>query len=252
MFVALLAIVLRLRLHRGAWQGWSREAVEIPKVVKVLALGAPVAVQISLEMIFFAVSAFLSGHLGETALAAHSIVINIASLSFMVPLGISIGAVTRVGNLLGAGRPAAAQRASWVACGFAAVFAVLAATLFLLGRHWLPTLYTADAATIALAAAILPIAGAFQLFDGVQVVGGGILRGMGRTRPAAVFNFIGYYVLALPCSFWLAFHLEWGVQGLWWAMCVGLGAVAVLLVVWIHYRGPASMETMETKERETR
>jgi len=241
MFLALGAIILRLRLHRGAWHGWSREALRWRPLRRVLGLGFPVAVQISLEMTFFALSAFLAGHLGELALASHTIVINIASIAFMVPLGISIGAVTRIGNRIGARDFHGAQRSAWVACSFAGVFALLSATLFFVGRYFLPGLYTTDGATIALAATILPIAAAFQLFDGIQVVGSGVLRGMGRTRPAAVFNLIGYYVVALPFSWWLAFHLDWGVSGLWWAMCIGLGAVAVLLVVWIHRRGPASL-----------
>ena len=241
MLVALVGIVLRMQLQRGAWQGWSRAALDPRQLGRVLSLGLPVAVQISLELTFFALSAFLAGHLGELALASHSIVINIASIAFMVPLGISIGAVTRVGNRIGAGDFAGAQRSAWVACGFAGVFAAGSATVFILGRHWLPAFYTADAPTLALCATLMPIAAAFQLFDGVQVVGGGILRGMGRTRPAAVFNLIGYYVLALPFTWLLAFSLGWGISGLWWAMCIGLGAVAILLVGWIHRRGPASL-----------
>jgi MATE family multidrug resistance protein len=241
LFLGLGAVVLRYRLHRGAWEGWCREALDPRLLGRVLAFGFPVAAQISLELAFFAISAFLAGHLGELALASHTIVITLASLTFMVPLGISIGAVTRVGNRVGARDYRGAQQSAWVACGFAAVFSLVSAAIFLLGRHQLPALFTDDAATIALAASILPIAAAFQLFDGVQVVGGGILRGMGRTRPAAVFNLIGYYLLALPCSWWLAFRLDWQVHGLWWAMCVGLGAVSVLLVLWIHRRGPASL-----------
>ena len=98
-------------------------------------------------------------------------------------------------------------------------------------------------AVLAVTATLLPIAGAFQLFDGTQVVGGGILRGMGRTRPAAVFNLLGYYGLGLPVAYYLAFEAGMGVTGIWWGLTLGLMVVAVSLVLWVGVRGPASMRT---------
>jgi MATE family multidrug resistance protein len=92
---------------------------------------------------------------------------------------------------------------------------------------------------IALGAAILPIAAAFQIFDGVQVVGCGVLRGMGRTRPAAVFNLLGYWMLGLPLGGWLALRAGWGLAGIWWGLAIGLAVVATLLVAWLRFRGPA-------------
>jgi len=111
---------------------------------------------------------------------------------------------------------------------------------FVLFRHALPRIYTADEDVIAACAAILPIAGAFQIFDGTQVVGCGVLRGMGRTRPAMVFNLVSYWGLALPIGFWLALRRGWGLAGIWWGLAFGLGLVAVSLVLWIRARGPAS------------
>jgi MATE family multidrug resistance protein len=157
----------------------------------------------------------------------------------MVPMGISFGAVTRVGNLIGAGRLEAAQRAAWVAIALGAGVMGASAVVFVVARTWLPTWYTDDPSILALAASILPIAAAFQLFDGVQVVGGGVLRGMGRTRPAAVFNLIGYYVLALPLAGYLAFGRGMGIAGIWWGLAAGLFAVALLLLAWVAWRGPA-------------
>jgi MATE family multidrug resistance protein len=114
----------------------------------------------------------------------------------------------------------------------------LSGLAFLLARFELPRLFTADPAVIAAAAAILPVAAAFQVFDGVQVVGGGVLRGMGQTRPAAVFNLVGYYGLALPLAWWLAFRLELGLRGIWWGLALGLATVAGMLVLWISRFGP--------------
>lgn len=237
--LALAALVLRLRLHEGAWVPWSRRAFAPRGLGEILALGIPVGVQISLEAWAFSGAALLAGLIGTEELAAHTIVLNMAALSFMMPLGIALAAVTRVGNLIGARRPDDAQRAAWVALALGGGVMAASATLFLVLREWLPRLYTADATVVALAAGILPIAAAFQVFDGVQVVGCGVLRGMGRTRPAAVFNGISYWLLGIPLGWWLGLHAGWGLAGVWWGLCIGLAVVASLLVGWIHQRGPA-------------
>jgi MATE family multidrug resistance protein len=237
--VALLVFwVWRFRLYEGAWVPWGRHAFEAGALRQLLGLGLPVAIQMSLEIWAFSGSTLLAGRLGAVAVATHTVVLNMAALAFMMPLGVSQGAVTRVGNLLGAGEPRRAQRASWVAIGMGAGVMTISAVSFVLGRHWLPALYTPDTAVVAAAATILPIAGAFQLFDGIQVVGCGVLRGMGRTRPAAWFNLIAYWVLALPLGAFLVLRLGWGLEGIWWALCAGLAVVAFLLVLWIHFRGP--------------
>jgi MATE family multidrug resistance protein len=237
--LALVALVLRFRLHEGAWVPWSRRAFAPRGLAEILALGIPVGVQVSLEAWAFSGAALLAGLIGAHELAAHTIVLNMAALSFMMPLGIALAAVTRVGNLIGARRPDAAQRAAWVALALGGGVMASSAMLFLALREWLPRLYTADATVVALAAGILPIAAAFQIFDGVQVVGCGVLRGMGRTRPAAVFNGISYWLLGIPLGWWLGLGAGWGLAGIWWGLCIGLAVVASLLVGWIHQRGPA-------------
>jgi MATE family multidrug resistance protein len=239
----LLWIVRRYRLHEGAWVPWSREAFRRDGLVQILRFGLPVGIQIGLEIWAFHCATILAGHLGKTELAASTIVLNLASVSFMVPLGISMGAVTRVGNLIGAGDRPGAQRAAWVALAAGAGVMVVSALVFALGRAWLPWLYTGDPGVIALAAAALPVAAAFQLFDGTQVVGGGILRGMGRTRPAAVFNLIGYYALGLPLAWALGIRAGWGVPGIWAGLAFALFAVALALVLWVWRRGPARVES---------
>lgn len=235
----LAVLVLRFGLHRGAWVPWSRRAFELRGLREILWLGIPVGVQVSLEAWAFSGAALLAGRLGTRELAAHTIVLNMAALSFMMPLGIALAAVTRVGNLIGARRPDDAQRAAWVALALGAGVMLASAALFLGLRHQLPRLYTADLAVGALAASILPIAAAFQIFDGTQVVACGVLRGMGRTRPAAVFNGISYWLLGIPIGWWLGLRAGWGLAGIWWGLCIGLALVAALLLGWIRYRGPA-------------
>jgi len=237
-FAALVALVRGLDLHRGAWLPWSRSALDPRGLREILALGLPVGLQTSFEFWAFSGATLIAGLLGATALAAHTITLNMAALAFMIPLGISLAAVTRVGNLVGAQRAEDAQRAAWVALALGAGVMSASAVLFVVFRNELPRLYSPDAAVVALCASILPIAGAFQIFDGTQVVGCGVLRGMGRTRPAALFNLISYWLLGIPLGAWLGLRAGWGLAGIWWGLCIGLAAVAALLVAFIRFRGP--------------
>jgi MATE family multidrug resistance protein len=237
MFGAGLWLVLAFRLHEGAWVPWSRRAFEGAGLRALVAIGFPIAIQMSLEMWAFAGSNFVAGALGAEAVAAHSLVMNLASITFMVPLGIAQGTAVRVGNLIGAGDVAQAQRAAWLGIGMGALFMTLSAVGFVAGRELLPRLYTPEAVVIAAAAAILPIAGAFQVFDGTQSVASGVLRAMGRPGPAAAFNLVGYWLIALPIGGWLALRTNAGLPGLWWGLCAGLVVVATGLVLLIWRRG---------------
>lgn len=238
MLAALLLVFRRYRLRRGVRARLRLSSVRLRGLAEIAALGAPVAFQLALEYWAFAITTLWAGRLGALELAAHSIVLNLASLAYMVPLGISIAATTRVGNLLGAGDRPAAQRSAWVAFGLGGATMLGFALLFVAGRAWIPAWYSADPAVITLAAAVLPIVAAFELFDGIQVVGGGILRGTGRTRPAAIANLFGYYALGLPLGWWLSGPGGLRLAGLWWGLAAGLFAVAIVLVVWIARRGP--------------
>lgn len=223
-------------LHRDAWERPSRAALELRGLLEIMRHGVPVGLQYGLEMWAFQLTTLMAGWLGEAQLAAHVIALNIASLSFMVPLGISQAASARVGNLVGAGKPAAARRSASLALALGAGVMVVSAVLFVVLREALPRLYTNDVEVIALAASIMPIAAAFQIFDGTQVVGGGVLRGVGATRPAAVFNFVGYYMVALPLAVLAAGVGGMGLRGLWWGLSLGLALVAGALVWWIRRR----------------
>ena len=243
----LLVWILRFRLHHEAWVPWSRAALDLRGLRQILVYGIPIGIQLSLEIWAFGLAALVAGRLGPLELASHFIVIRLASLSFMVPLGISIATTTRVGNLVGAHDPTQAQRAAWVALGMGAGVMTFFALVFVILREWLPAQFSEDATVIALSASILPVAATFQLFDGTQVVGCGILRGMGNTVPAALANLFGYYVLALPLGWWLTFRLGLGLEGIWWGLCFGLGVVAVILFVWIWRRGPAHRDRPDSR-----
>ncbi len=231
-------IVWRAELHRDAWTPWSRAAFDGPSLRRIVSLGYPIALQMGLEVWAFSAATLLAGRLGAGAVAAHTITLNMAAFSFMMPLGVAQAACTRVGNFIGGRQSDDADRAAWVAIGLGAAVMSCWALLFVLARDVLPRLYTPDEAVIALAATILPVAGAFQIFDGVQVVAAGVLRGMGNTRPAALLNLAGYWVVALPLAVYLTWRTEAGLEGIWWSLCLGLGLVAVGLVWFVRVRGP--------------
>lgn len=244
MLAALLLAFRRLRLQRGSRTVLDPRRIRARELAEIASLGAPVAFQLALEYWAFGLATLWAGRLGALPLAAHSIALNLASLTYMVPLGIGLGATTRVGNLIGAGDRRGAQRAAWVALGLGGGIMLFAAAAFVAGRETIPRWFTSDAAAVAAAAAVLPIAAAFELFDGLQAVGGGILRGMGRTRPAAFFNLVGYYALGLPLGWWLGRPERLGLAGIWWGLALGLFAVAVALVAWIAARGPRSAKAL--------
>jgi MATE family multidrug resistance protein len=238
MFAAMLAAMRIYRLQRGSMTIVTHRRLRLREIGEILRLGTPLAAMLALEYWAFATSTLWAGRLGAIELAAHAIALNLASIAYMAGLGASLAATTRVGNLIGARQLAAAERAAWVSFALGAGTMLLFAAIFVSGRWVIPGWYTPDPVVIALAASLMPIAALFQLFDGLQVVGGGILRGMGRTRPAAAFNLIGYYVLGLPIAAWLGRPERLGLAGIWWGLAAGLFVVGVLAVAWVQRYGP--------------
>ena len=236
--LTLVAWTRAFHLHAGAWVPWTRRAFSLGEQREIVRFGVPIAFQTCTEMWAFGLSSLIAGPLGTEQMAAHVAVMFWASISFMVPLGISQAVTIRAGNLIGAGRPAAATRAGWLGIAGSAAFMALAALAFVFGRELLPRATTNDAAVIAAAAAIFPICGAFEIFDGTQAAACGMLRGMGRPLPATVMNLIGYWVVGLPLGAYLAWRTPLGLQGLWIGLLVGLVVVAVGLVLWLRKHAP--------------
>jgi MATE family multidrug resistance protein len=232
--VGLLALIQWLGLARGAQRVWDRASFSVAGIIAVLRIGAPVGLQMWLEAFAFSFASFMVGWISVDAISAHQIAVNLASLSFMVPLGVSMGASARVGNLIGAGDAPTMRRAIGVALAIGVGVMSFSALAFVFLRAELPRLYTDDAAVIAAAAQILPLAGAFQLSDGAQVVAGGVLRGMGRPHAAALVNLVGYYGLGLPLGYAFAFRYELGLRGIWFGLIAGLLAVSGSLLIWVR------------------
>lgn len=226
--IALGSIMHRLDLH--VLRGWSPRVLSARGLMQILGLGAPVGVHMALENWAFAGSAMMAGWIDVTSVGSHHVTLNLAALAFMLPLGLSMGAATRVGNLIGAGDLVGMRRALRAAVMLAVGIMGLCAVAFLVGRRALPRLYTDEPAIIALVASTLPVVAAFQIADGVQVVSAGLLRGMGRPRPGAVVNLISYYFLSYPLAYALAFLLGWQLRGIWVALAAGVTLAAGLLL----------------------
>jgi MATE family multidrug resistance protein len=209
---------------------WRMSAARLRRL---LSLGTPAAVQILLEAGVFTVVTVLAGQLVPAALAAHQIALNWAATAFMVPLGVSSAAAVRVGHAIGRRDPAGATRAGWTALLLGVLFMSAAAVTFVAAPRPLLRMFTDEATVIQTGVSLLAVAALFQLFDGVQVVATGVLRGLGDTRTPMLWNLVGHWAIGLPLGWWLCFREGWGVAGLWVGLLVGLLVVGtVLLKTW--------------------
>jgi MATE family multidrug resistance protein len=233
-FMLAALVVLARRRFREHWLGWS---AYLPwrSLRRLLALGLPVGFQMGLEVWAFHAAGLLMGRIGTLPLAAHAIAINLSTVSFMVPSGLSAAAATRVGHLLGGGRAWTAT--ARIAMVLGAAVMVVPAVVFTFFPGDLAALYTKDVSVVAVAALLLPLAGMFQLFDGVQVVAFGVLRGAGDVNVPSLANAVGYWMLGLPVGWALAFRLGWGPRGIWSGLALAVATVAVLLVIRVGWIG---------------
>jgi MATE family multidrug resistance protein len=246
MALGLLGVAWReLRPHLVPWR---REVLAAAPLARMLRLGLPIGLQMQLEIGVFSVVALLMGHIGTVPMAAHQIAINIASLTFMVPLGVSGAAAVVVGQAVGAGEAARARRSAVAALATGAAFMLLSGLVLTLAPRPLARLYSLEAAVVALASLLIPIAGVFQVFDGLQVVSIGVLRGVGDTRAPMVVNVLGFWLIGLPVSLWLGFGVGTGAVGLWWGLVAGLAAVAMFLLARVRARLGSALERVRIEE----
>jgi MATE family multidrug resistance protein len=231
---ALVAVVLRDRQFRrfhlfGHWWRFDRQ-----RFVAMVKLGWPIGATMALEMGVFALAAFFMGWIGAPAVAAHAVALQLAAITFMVPLGLGQAATVRVGLALGRDDEAGITRAGWMAWVAGVGFmGAMALGMWAFPRQ-LVTLFLQDvpanAMTIALAVSFVRVAAAFQLADGAQVIGAGMLRGLHDTRWPLIFAFVGYWIVGLGIGAWLAFSEDWQGVGIWVGLASGLAAVAALML----------------------
>lgn len=214
----------------------GRELWQAGPYFRILGIGVNIALLLAAEMWFFSCVALLIGHLGPIELAAHQIALNLAALSFQIPVGVAAAAASRVGNAIGRRDPEGARRSAKTCLILGAGVMTVSASAFAFIPGILARLYTPDEAVIAVAAVLIPVAALFQIFDGLQVVGSGVLRGSADTKVPAMLGLFGYWVVGLPLGWYFAFPGGRGPQGLWWGLTIGLAVVAALLLARIRYR----------------
>ncbi|MFL6738435.1 MAG: MATE family efflux transporter [Sphingomicrobium sp.] len=205
-----------------------------PRYARLWKLGLPIGLAMGFEGGVFSAAAYLMGLINAESVAAHAVALQIAALSFMVPWGLSQAATVRVGLFLGRGDRPGIKRAGWTAWVLGVGFMALMAVLIWSVPHELITLFLDDtpenAPVIALGVSFLAIAAVFQVVDGAQVVGAGMLRGLHDTRTPMIFTFVGYWAIGIGVGAWLAFRRGWAGQGIWTGLAIGLAIVAVLMI----------------------
>lgn len=234
--MTLALLVLAWRELRPHLLPFRREALERAPLTRMAAIGSPIGLQHLMEYGVFGTVALLMGRLGTIPIAAHQVAINLASLTFMVPMGIAGAAAVLVGQAVGRGDMPGARRAARAALACGVAFMTMTALIMLAVPTPLARIYSREAGVVTLAASLLPIAGTFQVFDGLQVVSLGILRGLADTRAPFLIALLGFWLLGFPVSLALGFQRGLGAVGLWWGLVVGLAAVAALLLARVRAR----------------
>ena len=235
-FMLLALVGIAWPLIRPYLRPLRADAIDIEPLLRMCRLGFPIGIQFFLEFGVFGVIGILMGSLGTIEMASHQVAINLASLTFMMAVGVTQATTILVGQAVGSGDPQRARRSAGAGLLIAGTLMAFTGVVFLSIPGLLARLYTPDIEVWGLAATLIPVAGIFQIFDGLQAVGSGILRGVGDTLAPMLVNLVGFWMIGLPISLYLAFPGGLGPLGLWWGMAAGLGAVALFLLVRVRIR----------------
>ena len=221
--------IARHRNYRGLNLGQRFDLPDPRRIRELLSIGLPMAITLLAEGGLFVAVALALGTLGETVVASHQVALNIASVFFMIPLGLAMAITVRVGNAVGRGDAQGVRYAGFCGIGLALLTQVVSASLMLGLPHLIAALYTRDAAVIALATQLIVLAGVFQFSDGIQVASNGALRGLKDTRVPMAMTLFAYWMIGMPFGWWLAFRQGLGARGMWMGLVAGLSVAALLL-----------------------
>ena len=234
----LLIAIIRHEAHVTPRLRDTPLGLDLARLRRLFWLGFPAAGQAVFEVGVFSAATALAARVSANALAAHQIALNLAAFTFMIPLGVASAAAVRVGQAIGRRDPRAAATAGWTAIAIGVGFMATAALVFLVMPRPLIRMFTRDPAVLEIGVSLLFVAAVFQLFDGLQGVTTGALRGLANTRTAMLWNLVGHWAVGLPLGYLLCFRWGLGVVGLWWGLSVGLMICGVaLLFVWIKEGG---------------
>lgn len=221
------------------------ENVRLPEwnyVREILRVGIPNGISSCMEVTLFSVTALLMGSIGTTAVAGHQIAINIASVTFMVALGLSTAITVRVGQAIGRKSPRRARFTGFTGIGLITIYMGLMAFVFIFFREHLAGLYTQETDILAVAAHLLILAAVFQISDGLQVSGLAALRGLKDTRIPMYVNFVAYWVIGIPLGYFLGITMEIGPAGLWIGLIAGLTVAAAMHCSRFHLLSKKELE----------
>jgi multidrug resistance protein, MATE family len=212
---------------------------------QVTRVGLPIGLHLAAEIGVFALAGILAFKLGEASMGAHQIALSFASLSFTIAVGIGNAGSVRVGWAVGARNTPQARMSGFVALAGGGGFMALSALVFALFPQQLSRLAGASADVVPLVIPLMMVTAVFQVFDGLQGVGAGVLRGAGETRFTFVANMVGHYAIGLPLSLVLGFGLKLGILGIWWGLCAGLVSVALALLWRFHRLSAGTLRPLE-------
>lgn len=236
MAVVIMIYVMRNKKYNEYDVSFHFRGINIPVIKKIISLGLPSGFQNFFEVGAFSFAVIMIGWIGANELAAHQIAINLASISFMIVLGISQAASIRVGNAMGEQNIANIRKAGFTAIALGASVMSLSGLLFILFNNFLPTLYINDKEVISIASRLIIIAALFQLSDGTQAVGIGVLRGLTDIKGPTLITFVAYWVVSLPVGYLLGFTFKLGVDGIWIGLLIGLTVSAIFLTLRFNYK----------------
>lgn len=236
MAAAIMFYVMRNEKFKQYDVNFHFRGINFPIIKKILRLGLPSGFQYFFEVGAFSFAVIMIGWIGANELAAHQIAINLASISFMAVLGISQAASIRVGNAMGEQSVYRIRKAGFTGIFLGASIMSLAGLTFILLNNFLPTLYIDDEAVISIASRLIIIAALFQLSDGTQAVGIGVLRGLTDIKGPTIITFVAYWIISLPIAYILAFNFNLGVDGVWIGLLIGLTASALMLTFRFNYK----------------
>jgi MATE family multidrug resistance protein len=235
MAIVMFIYVLKSKYFKDYLKSFTYKSVDKFRSLKILRIGTPVALQYTFEVSAFSVSAILIGSIGAIEQAAHLVAINLAAITYMMASGISAAATIKSGNNFGKEDFLNLRLSAISSYHIVLIFMAIAALLFAGLNEYLPLIYTSDKAVISIAAQLLIIAAFFQLFDGTQIVGLGILRGLGDVNIPTLITFVAYWIIGIPAGYYLGIVLGWGANGIWYGLTSGLLISAVLLFTRFHY-----------------
>jgi MATE family multidrug resistance protein len=231
MAIVMAGYVFRSANFRKYLKNFAIKNIDRVRGLQIMKIGAPVALQYTFEIGAFGGAAILVGTIGLVQQAAHQVAISLAAMTYMMASGISAAAAIKSGNYFGTGDHKNLRLAAVSNYHIVLVFMSITAIIFTVCRHWLPWIYTSDKSVIAIAVQLLIIVAFFQLFDGAQVVGLGILRGMGDVNIPTIITFVAYWIVGLPVGYILGIHLNMGVTGVWYGLVLGLFTASILLFI---------------------